>query len=145
VADVKARIAAERLTDDVIWVERTDEIEAYLQASDIFALPSSREGMSNALLEAMATGLPCVAAAIPGVTDAMIKTGDDGAIVPPDNADALAATLSEWLSSAARRADVGRQARDTVMKRFSMATVADQYLSMYNELIAGSGGPGLPR
>ena len=135
VSGVKARIAAEQLGDDVIWVERTDEIEAYLQASDIFALPSSREGMSNALLEAMATGLPCVAAAIPGVTDAMIGPGHDGGIVPPEDAGALATILTEWLSSAARRAEIGRQARDTVMKKFSMTTVANQYLSLYNELI----------
>ncbi|MBZ5560505.1 MAG: glycosyltransferase family 4 protein, partial [Acidobacteriia bacterium] len=135
VSSVKDRIAAERLGEDVIWVERTDEVAAYLQASDIFALPSSREGMSNALLEAMATGLPCVAAAIPGVTEAVIDSGRDGFIVPPADADALSQTLAALIGDAARRAVVGRQARESAVQKFSMATVANQYLSLYNELI----------
>jgi glycosyltransferase involved in cell wall biosynthesis len=134
VADVKRRIAAERLGGDVMWVERTDDIAAYLQASDVFALPSSREGMSNALLEAMATGLPCIAAAIPGVTDAMIDSGHNGFIVPAEDADALATTLIDVLSSESRRVDVGRQARETTVQKFSMSVVANQYLSLYNEL-----------
>ena len=135
VSSVKDRIAAERLGEDVIWVERTDEVAAYLQASDIFVLPSSREGMSNALLEAMATGLPCVAAAIPGVTEAVIDSGRDGFIVPPADADALSQTLAALIGDAARRAVVGRQARESAVQKFSMATVANQYLSLYNELI----------
>ena len=58
---------------EVIFIERTEKIEDYLRAGDIFVSASVREGMPNALLEAMACGLACLAARLPGITDSLLR------------------------------------------------------------------------
>lgn len=135
VAAVRAQIEAEGLASSVLFVERTDEVSSYLQASDIFAVPSSREGLSNAVLEAMSTGLPCVVGAIPGVSDAVIASGDNGFIVPLADADALHVVLTRLLSSESERASVGRHARETILGRFGIDAVADRYFTVYAQLL----------
>ena len=134
VGGVRARIAAEGVADRVIFVERAADISPYLQASDIFAVPSSREGLSNALLEAMSCGLPCVAAAIPGVTDSVIEAGINGFIVPAGDDRALAATLARLLGDAALRREIGERARRTILDRYAIRSVADRYFSIYAQL-----------
>jgi glycosyltransferase involved in cell wall biosynthesis len=134
---VRARIAADRLDARVRFVERTEDVAAYLQASDVFALPSSREGLSNALLEAMATALPCVAGRIPGVSDDVIEDGVNGFVVAPDDPSALAGVLAR-LKSESLRATVGARARATILERFSLPMVADRYFTLYSELAPGA-------
>lgn len=131
---VRARIAAEGLGDRVIFVERTTDISPYLQASDIFAVPSSREGLSNALLEAMSCGLPSVVAAIPGVADSVIADGINGFIVAPGDDRALGATLARLLRDDRLRLEIGERARRTMVERYAIQTVADRYLAIYKQL-----------
>ncbi|MES1254938.1 MAG: glycosyltransferase family 4 protein, partial [Acidobacteriota bacterium] len=83
---IRRRAAALDVAGSVLFVEATDEIERFYRAADIYVLPSVREGLPNALLEAMASGLACIATRLPGVTDAMIDDGRDGLLVPPDDA-----------------------------------------------------------
>ena len=135
VATVRTRIEAEGLSASVLFVDRTDEVSSYLQASDVFAVPSSREGMSNAVLEAMSTGLPCVVGAIPGVSDAVIASGENGFIVPLADAEALQAVLIRLLSSEAERVAIGRQARETILGRFAIGAVADRYFTVYSQIL----------
>jgi glycosyltransferase involved in cell wall biosynthesis len=135
VAAVRARIEARSLRDRVMFVELTTDVASYLQASDIFALPSSREGLSNALLEAMATGLPCVAAAIPGVTDSVMTSGENGCIVPSGDVDAVAAALTTLLENDRVRHALGRRARQTILDRFAIGAVADRYDALYRSLL----------
>lgn len=138
VAHVRDQIRAERLDDAVHFVEHTPAVEAYLQAADVFALPSTREGMSNALLEAMSSGVPSIATAIPGVTDAMIDDGVTGWVVPPDGTHVLADRLRVLFADADLRARVGRAARASVLARFSIGAVAGAYFSLYTELLSRS-------
>ena len=134
VNSVRERVATMGLSDRVIFVEQTDDVASYLQASDIFAVPSSREGLSNALLEAMACGLPCIAASIPGVTEALIEDGVNGFIVPPRDPRALAGTLARLLQDDTLSRTVGARARETIEDRYAIDVVADQYFSMYAQL-----------
>ena len=134
VEQVRRQAAGAALDARVIFVERTVDVAAYLQASDIFAVPSSREGLSNALLEAMSTGLPSIAGAIPG-GESVIESGSNGYLVPRDDGAALAAILGRLLGDPQLRADVGRRARQTIEERFAMSGVADRYFALYAELM----------
>jgi glycosyltransferase involved in cell wall biosynthesis len=134
VQSVRERIAADGLGDRVMFVEQTHDVAGYLQASDIFAVPSSREGLSNALLEAMSCGLPCVVAAIPGVTDSVIEHGVNGLIVPPRDEEALAGALKPLLNDDSLRRTIGERARATIVERYAIQAVAARYYAMYEEL-----------
>src|SRR5437588_2482829 len=117
VARVRQQVERDRLASRVFFVERAENIADFLRASDIFAVPSSREGLSNALLEAMAAGLPCIVGSIPMVSDAVINDCVNGFIVPPRDVTALARCLSRLLSDAKLRSTTGRRARETVVER----------------------------
>jgi len=111
-------------------------------------LPSVAEGMSNSLLEAMATGLPCVASDIGGNQD-LLGPGPAGVLVagnaPEDWAEALIALLAD----PGRRAVLGATARRRVEEEFAIERVVDRYEELYRSLIArrrAQGGPetGIP-
>ncbi len=123
----------------VAFVEVTHEIEKYYQAADIFALPSSREGLPNTLLEAMATGLPCVVSRLPGVTDEVIDHGINGFLFPPGDGVALEGALRLLLYDPTLAQELGRRARATVEERYSIAQTASRTLEAY-ELLAGQSG-----
>src|SRR5262249_23074031 len=80
--DIRTRAASAGLTNRIQFVESTNEIERFYRAADVFVLPSSREGLPNALLEAMASGLACIVTMLPGVTDTVIEDGRNGLLVP---------------------------------------------------------------
>jgi len=98
------------------WVERPEP--ALLEAG-VFVLPSRYEGFPNALLEAMACGLPCVASACESGPAEIIRDGVDGLLVPPENVDAMAEALKQLLSDDAKRARLGQRAVE-VTSRFSL-------------------------
>ena len=135
VSAARETIAREGLDARVRFVERTNDVQSYLQASDVFALPSTREGMPNALLEAMAVGLPSIAAAIPGVTDNVIDHAVDGWLIPAGDAAALADTLALLVARPDVRVQAGARARQTIVARFGIDAVADRYLALYHDLM----------
>ena len=75
---LRATTSASGFADRVMFVAPTARIQDYFRAADIYAMPSLREGLPIALLEAMACGLPCVASHLPGATDAIIEHGVNG-------------------------------------------------------------------
>ena len=89
---------------------RAPALAELYRAGDVFCLASHWEGMSNALLEAMASGLPCVATAVAGHPE-VITDGFDGVLVPPKNADALSAAIAPLVGSAEARGAMGEAAR----------------------------------
>lgn len=135
VSAVRETITLEGLGGIVRFVDRTTDVPSYLQASDVFALPSAREGMPNALLEAMATGLPSVAAEIPGIAGFVIESGFNGWLVPRANGEALVRTLAMLLDQPDARMRAGTAARETILSRFSIDAIADRYLALYHELM----------
>lgn len=122
--------------DQVRFVETTDEIEKYYRTADFFALPSIREGLPNALLEAMASGLPCVASTLNGVTDWIVEHGKNGILVPTDDIGALHDALDSLLRDPARAKTLGQEARVTVERRFSIRQTASQCFDVYAGLCA---------
>jgi len=87
----------------------TPEVAAHLAAADVLAAPSRNEGMGRALVEAMALGLPVVATAVGGIP-AVVEDGGCGRLVPPGDADALAAALAGLGRDARLRETLGRAA-----------------------------------
>jgi glycosyltransferase involved in cell wall biosynthesis len=127
---IRAEADHRGLSKHVIFIERTEEMEQVYRAADVFVLPSVREGLPNALLEAMASGLPCVATRLPGVTDTMIDDGVSGWLVPPDDADAFTGALVRALGNTG----VGRAARARVQAGYGFDATAAAYLALYREL-----------
>jgi glycosyltransferase involved in cell wall biosynthesis len=113
--------------------ERQD-VELYLQASDIFVLPSKLEGMPNVLLEAMACGLPCVTTRVSGTQD-IIDDGTSGLLVEYGDPEALRTCLVALLRDSERRCRIGVNAKRTIDGRFSLERIADLYAMNYAELL----------
>jgi len=122
----------------VIFVEVTHEIEKYYRAADVFVLPSSREGLPNALLEAMATGLPCVVSRLPGVTDGVIDHRFNGLLFPPGDVAALEDALRFLLQDPTFALQLGRRGRETVEERYSITQTASSVFEVYERLAAQS-------
>jgi glycosyltransferase involved in cell wall biosynthesis len=133
---VRMRAEAQRdgLGDRLILVEPTNTIDKYFRAADIYALPSAREAMPMALLEAMACGLPCVATRLPRVTDVIIDDGSSGLLV--DDVDQLAAALETLLADRGRASAIGVRAREAATARFSITRTADRWLAAYHDVLA---------
>lgn len=134
--DLEARIRHADLADRILLHGIVADVAAYLRSADVFVLPSVGEGMPNALLEAMATGLPCVASEIGGCRD-VIDDGQTGLLVPPGDAGALRATLEHLLRSPALRHRLGTAAREEVVARLGLERMVDRYEACYRAVIAG--------
>lgn len=113
----------------------TGDVESELRASDLFVLPSAEEGMSVALLEAMALGVPVVASGIPG-NRRLVVDFKHGRLAPPGDAGALARTIVEQWSNFDRAFHMTRAARGRVEQLYSIRAVARQHLQLFRELIA---------
>jgi len=109
----------------------------WLRAADVFALPSVAEGMSNSLLEAMATALPCLASAIGGNTD-LLEAGPAGLLVPPGDPAAWSAALLRVLGDPDFARTLGQAARRRIEAEFALGVVVDRYEALYRRMLAES-------
>ena len=109
------------------------EVPVYLSNSDIFVLPSRAEGMSNALLEAMSAGLPCITTDIAG-NSALIQHERNGLLVEKDAAVAVARAVHRLATTPDLRKRLGRTARQTVEEQFDIAHIAKRYSKLYKEI-----------
>lgn len=138
VGDGTERPALEKLAADLGVEGRTrfvgfsDRVPDYLRAADAFLLASRGEGMSNALLEAMASGLACVATEASGVRELL---GDDrGLVVAGDDGEAWSQALGRLAADEALRARLGQNASALVRQRYSLDATADALVSAYERL-----------
>lgn len=109
------------------------DVAPYYQCADVLVLPSAKEGLPNVVLEAMACGLPCVAARASGSRELIVE-GQTGRTYAPDDADELAAALHHCLSPEA--AAMGVRARRVARERYSIDAIADRYETIYARLLA---------
>jgi glycosyltransferase involved in cell wall biosynthesis len=120
-----------RLSDRITfrgWLER-GHLPAVYKNADVFVLPSRDEGMPNAMLEAMAAGLPVIGSRVAGIDEVVID-GETGLLVPPDDADALAAALRIVIEDRDKTFALGQAARKRVEAHYSWDMAADAYLSL---------------
>lgn len=121
------------ITANVTFAGSQRDVRPYLEAADIFALPSVSEGISNALLEAMSAGLACVATPVGGNAE-VLDNGACGVLLPPRDESAWAAALAELGNDSQRREHLGAAARSRVRERYDFSVVGGQYESLYREL-----------
>jgi len=113
-----------------------DDIPELLRALDLFVLPSLNEGISNTVIEAMASGLPVVATRVGGNPE-LVLDGKTGALIPPRDVEAMAQVLDRYLKNAGLCREQGRAGHARVLNEFSMQAMVDSYLSVYDRLLSG--------
>jgi glycosyltransferase involved in cell wall biosynthesis len=132
-ADLKRRVAERGLEPRVVFAGRSEAVEDYLRACDLFVFPSLFEALGIALVEAAACGLPAIASRTGGIVD-VIEAGRSGLLVPPGDVGELAAALEALSGHAGRRAAMGAQARRVALARFDERDVLEGYRAMFREI-----------
>lgn len=107
-----------------------DDIAPWLAHADLFVLPSHEEGSSNALLEAMASGIPVIATNVGGNRDAIIP-GQTGLLVPPQDPAKLGLAIMAMVNDPMIRAEFAANAKQYVAKKFSFERCIDDYEALY--------------
>jgi glycosyltransferase involved in cell wall biosynthesis len=122
-----------RFDEQVQVTGAIDYVPDLFQASDVFVLPSYAEGMPNVLLEAMSTGLPCLATRIPGIQD-LIKNEKTGLLVDPVEVEELEKGLRRLIANSALRKRLGYAARQRIESGYSIAVTARQYVQLFQKV-----------
>jgi sugar transferase (PEP-CTERM/EpsH1 system associated) len=136
--------ASPRLSGRVVFAGASSDVAPLLNAMDIFVLPSLSEGMSNTLLEAMASSLPVVATRVGGNPE-LIEDGHSGWLFEPGNVMSLATILERMGCDAIVRQEIAQAARKRVEEHFSLRDMIDGYRNLYFELARKRGVPAAPR
>ncbi len=111
-----------------------DDIPEILQSLDLFVLPSVTEGISNTILEAMASGVAVVATRVGGNVE-LVREGETGSLVPSEDTETLAQVLAVYVENPERarlQGDVGRQ---RIASHFSLQAMTEKYLAVYDHLL----------
>ena len=126
---------------DVVWFsgDRND-VPALMQLMDIFILPSLAEGISNTLLEAMASGLPVIATSVGGNVE-LVEEGVNGRLVPVNNVVAMADAVAELVDDPALRQSMGEKGLALVRTTFNWERTVADYLAVYDTLLGVDSAP----
>jgi len=123
------------LNDNIRFLGRREEVFPLLKMSDVFCLPSRSEGFSNALVEAMACSLPCVATRVGGNAEAL-QDGQNGFLVEPEDASATADRILTLLRQPEWARRMGHAARQTVEEKFTQEAMMKNLVGVYERLLA---------
>ncbi len=107
-----------------------DDVQAWLNAMDIFVLPSISEGLPNVVLEAMACKKPVIATAVGGIPEAVID-GVTGSLVPPQDSNAIAQAISELLGNRKLAEEMGSKGRLRMEGKFSLEREVSEFEKLY--------------
>ena len=123
-----------KIEEFVTFAGNQSDVKPYLNSADIFVLPSESEGMSNALMEGMAAGLPCIATPV-GASPKMLGHGKYGMLVPVGDINSWADALVELARDPIRRREFGKAAHQRIMSDYDFSVVGARYEGLYQELI----------
>ncbi len=129
-AELQKMVREKKLEETVFFLGHIADAARYLNAYDIFVLPSLSEGLAYAILEAGSAGLPVVASHVGGIPE-IIEDGRDGLLVPPKNSQELAEELLSLMSDAARRRRLGSALKERVARNFSFEGMIEKTLALY--------------
>jgi glycosyltransferase involved in cell wall biosynthesis len=135
-----------RVSEIVEFCGLRNDVEEYLQTADLFVLPSRTEGLSNALLEAMSHGLPCIATRVGGneellesrqepISPGAFAIGKGGLLVNSEDVEGLAQAILFLVRNQELREEIGRRAQAYVEENYSIERVADRYIALYQKLL----------
>ncbi len=131
-AEILTAMRANPFAERIVWAGHQSELKPWYQAMDLLAAPSEIEGLSNAVLESMACGVPVLAHSACGNAE-VIHDGESGFLRQLDSADQLAQEIKQALDDPTRLEHIGISARETVKQRFSMEAMLDSYRKLYRE------------
>jgi len=140
-APIKERVEQLEVSSSVKVLGPRSDVPDLLNISDVFVLPSLWEGMPNAVLEAMAAGLPVVATDVDGTSEVVVN-GKTGLLVPPRNSRSLQLAILRLLNNAQLRRDMGSAGQKRVAEEYSLDCYVEKYDDLYTILeaeIMGSG------
>jgi glycosyltransferase involved in cell wall biosynthesis len=135
-AGLAAFVDAEGLASSVTLVGYQANIEAWMAATDIYVLASHHEGLSNTMLEAMASGLPVVSTRVSATVEILEETGA-GLVVEIGQMHRLAEGLIDLAADPALRLRMGEAGRAVIESRYSTVGVAEQHERLYHSLLDG--------
>jgi glycosyltransferase involved in cell wall biosynthesis len=134
--DLETQAKALGLASSVSFLGTRQDVPDILRALDVYAMPSLWEGLSIAMLEAMAAALPMVISDVSGAAQAL-GDNEHGIRVPPGDAAALADALRSLAREPGRRRALAMSARQRVQERFSIDAMMSQLASIYDDALAG--------
>jgi glycosyltransferase involved in cell wall biosynthesis len=137
-AGIRKDIRQMGLERNVRFIGTRTDVGSLLKQSDVFCLPSRSEGMSNALLEAMACGLPCVATAVGGNLDVVVN-GQTGFLVHNEDYQALAARIVSLLRDRHFARSMGQEGRRIIEAKFTVQHMMGRLASLYRQLLLQRG------
>lgn len=129
---VEQQISALGISRQVRLFDQGQQMHELLPLLDAFVLTSSTEGMSNAILEAMACGLPTIATEVGGNPE-LVDPGETGYLVPPFAPEALASAMSDLLAQPDKGREMGRQARLRAEEKFSVEAMVRAFTNLYQD------------
>ena len=127
----------------VEWWGQQDNMPEVLARSNLVCLPSHGEGVPKSLIEAASSGRAIVACEVPGCTE-VVRDGENGLLVPPQNPEALARALATLIQDPALRAKMGARGREIAVGEFADELVLPQVISVYRNLLERRWPDGLP-
>ena len=123
------------VSEHVLFLGHRADVPEILQASDVFVLNSESEGMSNALLEALAAGLPCVATAVGGNPE-LVRNGENGFLVPAREPAGLARALATLVRDPRLRRGMGARSRERAAREYSLGAMVRRTEAIYDAVLA---------
>lgn len=121
-------------SERIVLLGERDDVDKILSAFDLFVLPSRNEGISNTVLEAMATGLPVIATDVGGNPE-LVKDRDTGLLFPPGDCHALVDALNFYIEQNPHMIEIhGQNARDRAVREFSLKRMVKEYETLYKSL-----------
>lgn len=127
-------LAQAGLSDCACLMGERDDVAELMRAMDIFVLPSRGEGISNTILEAMATGLPVLATQVGGNPE-LVHASVTGRLVPADTPQAMAQALFDYVNDAQLRASHGNAGRTIIERQYSLPAMVSAYMQTYDAVL----------
>jgi glycosyltransferase involved in cell wall biosynthesis len=119
----------------LVWMTGSrNDVSELMAALDVFVLPSKAEGISNTILEAMATGLPVIATEVGGNSQ-LVLDGETGFIIPSEKPSLLAEKLYEYINKPELLESHAKAGRLRAEQQFSLQHMVNQYQTVYDELL----------
>ena len=133
---LRAQAATLGLGDVVQFAGFREDLDSFLSCFDLFAHPALAEGLGVAALKASAASLPVVGFAAGGMVEA-VADGQSGLLVEPEDSDALGAAIASFIDKPELGAKFGKAGRERMQNEFSIATMADMHVSLYEYVLNG--------
>jgi glycosyltransferase involved in cell wall biosynthesis len=133
---LRAQAAALGLGGLVQFPGFRDDLDDFIACFDLFVHPALSEGLGVAALKAAAAGVPVVGFDAGGMNEAVLH-GKTGLLVAPNSADALQNAIATMMDDAPLRANMGAAGRERMQKEFSIATMADKHIALYESVLNG--------